>query len=140
MAFSSDTLCSPYIVSINGEKDIHVNLENEYNHLFKRYYHYTDINFATRGTEKLSKVPPIYLNNKYLGDECEIESDGYSIRCRIKDYKWYEVDEPKPVVYKVNELYEGCYGPVFTGITLYVSGESLYINMILLLLIILILL
>ena len=58
MAFSSDTLCSPYIVPINGEKNIHVNLESKYEKAFKEPYYYTDINFATRGTEKLSKVPP----------------------------------------------------------------------------------
>ena len=86
---------------------------------------YGVINFSTKGTEKLKSVPPIYLNNSYLGNDCSLENDKFSIRCIIRDEVWYNVDYPKPVMYRVNELYEGCYGPVYTGITLYVYGEKL---------------
>ena len=41
------------------------------------YYYYGIINFSTRGTKKLSEVPPIYLNNTYFSDDCEIEQDGF---------------------------------------------------------------
>ena len=37
----------------------------------------------------IDKSSSIYLNNLYLGDDCRIESDKYSIRCTIKD-KWYD--------------------------------------------------
>lgn len=138
--FESKTLCSPYIVGINGEKTINLPLDKYYEKGFKTPYYYGIINFSTRGTEKLNGVPPIYLNNTYLGDYCSVENDKYSIKCTIKDSVWYHVDAPKPVMYRVNELYEGCYGPVYTGITIYVSGESLYINLLILFFILLILL
>ena len=112
-------------------------MDKYYEEKYTILYYYGIINFSTRGTEKLKKVPPIYLNNLYLGSDCSIENDQYSIKCTIKD-TWYHVNAPKPVEYKVNELYEGCYGPIFTGITLYISGESLYINIFLLLLLMII--
>ena len=102
-------------------------------------YYYGIINFSTRSTGKLKDIPPIYLNDMYLGSDCIIEEDGFSIKCTIKDTIWYHVDAPKPVKYKVNELYGGCYGAVFTGITIYVSGEALYLNLFVLFLLILIL-
>ena len=64
------------------------------------YYYYGIINFSTRGTKKLSEIPPIYLNNTYLSDDCEIEQDGFSIKCKIKEKKWNN-----NCLYKVNELY-----------------------------------
>ena len=138
--FQSDNNCSPFIFGINGENDIRIPMDKEEEDISGDHeYFYGEINFSTRGTEKLTKVPPIYLNNSYLGDDCSIESDKYSIRCRIKDSKWYHVDAPKPVVYKVNELYEGCHGPVFTGITLYVSGNNIKFNLFLILSLLLIL-
>ncbi len=126
MMFESGNLCSPYILPINGENEISVKLDRGYS------YYYGIVNFATRGTSTLTKVPPIYLNNLYLGDDCEIESDGYSIKCTIGE-KWY--DKKSSNKYKVNELYEGCYGPIFTGIILTVSSEKISINLYLLLLI-----
>ena len=137
LAFSSETQCSPYIIPINGENNINVPMDKYYEEKYTILYYYGIINFSTRGTEKLKKVPPIYLNNLYLGSDCSIENDQYSIKCTIKD-TWYHVNAPKPVEYKVNELYEGCYGPIFTGITLYISGESLYVNIFLLLLLLMI--
>ena len=59
----------------------------------------------------MNEVPPIYLNNTYLSDDCEIEQDGYSIKCKIREEKWNN-----NCIYKVNELYDGCYGPIFTSI------------------------
>ena len=130
--FKSDKLCSPYIIPINGEKQISVKLDREYSKFFHDDYYYGIVNFATRGTSALKKVPPIYLDNEYLGDDCEIESDGYSIKCTIKE-KWY--DKKGSNKYKVYELYEGCYRPIFTGIILTVSSEKISINLYLLLLI-----
>ena len=127
--FYSKELCSPSIIVINGEERIHVPMNKEEYKNNKNHYYYGIVNFATKGTEKLKKVPPIYLDNIYFGEDCSIEKDGFSLKCIIKDTKWYDVDAPKPVEYKVNELYEGCYGPIFTGITITVSGESLYINL-----------
>ena len=75
------------------------------------YYYYGIINFSTRRTKKLSEVPPIYLNNTYFSDDCEIEQDGFSIKCKIKEEKWNN-----NCIYKVNELYDGCFGPIFTSI------------------------
>ena len=123
-------MCSPYIVGINGQKEIEVKMEYEEIDFWKGHqYYYGIINFSTRGTKKLNKVPPIYLNNTYLGGDCSIENDGYSIKCRIKDTIWYHVNLPKPPKYRVNELYEGCYGAIFTGITLNISGENLTFNL-----------
>ena len=89
------------------------------------YYYYGIINFSTRGTKKLNEVPPIYLNNTYLSDDCKVEQDGYSIKCKIKEEKW-----KNNCTYKVNELYEGCYGPIFTiFIRLpYVKHHDLFIS------------
>ena len=137
--FASKILCFPFIVAINGETEIHVPMDKRYHEPFEEVYYYGIINFATRGTQKIKSVPPIYLNNKYFGEDCGVEGDGYSIKCTIKDEKWYHMDAEKPVKYKVNELYQGCYGPIFTGITIYVSGEALYNNLFMLLFIILIL-
>ena len=128
--FQSDESCSPYIMAINGENVINIKMDNERkNEIDEIQYYYGVINFSTKGTEKLKSVPPIYLNNSYLGNDCWLENDKFSIRCVIQDFVWYHVDYPKPVMYRVNELYEGCYGPVYTGITLYVYGEKIKNNL-----------
>ena len=122
--FQSDESCSPNIMSINGENEIKIKMDKS-----DDFGDYGVINFSTKGTEKLKSVPPIYLNNSYLGDYCCLENDKFSIRCEIRNYVWYRDEYPKPVKYRVNELYEGCYGPVYTGITLYVYGEKLKNNL-----------
>lgn len=100
--FENEDLCSPFLLSINGEGEHIVQLNKEGaekgNGCFSigedgcekymtDYYYYGIINFSTRKTKKLTKVPPIYLNNSYLGDDCEIENDNYSIRCIIREEK-----------------------------------------------------
>ena len=131
--FETENECIPYVLGINGEKQIKLKLD----------HYYETINFSTRGTKSLDKVPPIYLNNTYLGGDCSIEKDGYSVKCIIKDTKWYKVKKKKKneelfVKYRVNELNGGCYGPIYTGIDIYVSGSinhiSLFISLILLIL------
>ena len=122
--FQSDESCSPYIMAINGENVINIKMDKS-----DDLGYYGVINFSTKGTEKLKSVPPIYLNNSYLGNYCCLENDKFSIRCKIRDYEWYHVDYPQTVMYRVNELYEGCYGPVYSGITLYVYGEKLTNNL-----------
>ena len=126
--FQSDESCSPYIMAINGEDVINIKMDKS-----DDLGYYGVINFSTKGTEKLKSVPPIYLNNSYLGDYCCLENDKFSIRCEIRNYVWYRNEYPKPVKYRVNELYEGCYGPVYSGITLYVYGEKIKHNLCLLL-------
>lgn len=131
LLFESENICSPYILGINGEKDIKIKMEG-----FGSKRHST-INFSTRGTKKLEKVPSIYLNNTYLGGDCSIEGDGYSIICTITYEKWYENKENNIiksnqesfVKYRLNELYEGCYGPVYTGINLFISGANIQISL-----------
>jgi len=128
--FENEDICSPFLLSINaeGQHIVHLNKEGPAKGsgcyslgedgcdvYMTDYYYYGIINFSTRKTKKLTKVPPIYLNNSYLGDDCQIENDSYSIRCIIREEKW-----DSNVTYKVNELYEGCYGPIFTSISLYI--------------------
>ena len=132
--FYSTIDCSPYIQSINGETEIIVKMTKEKVDKYNNHeYYYEEINFSTRGTKQLSKVPPIYLNNSYLGNDCSIENDKYTVRCRIKDDKWFNAESGELLMYRVNEVYEGCYGPVYTGITLYIYGEANRINLVLLL-------
>lgn len=143
--FESETECIPYVLGINNEKEIKLRLENEKKKKYGDHeYYYGIINFSTRGTKSINKVPPLYLNNSYLGDDCSIEGDGYSVKCIIKDVKWYKVEkkkrEEKFIKYRVNELYEGCYGPIYTGLNLYVDGNIIQINLFLSLVIITILL
>ena len=128
--FENEDLCSPFLLSINGEGEHTVKLNKEgiekgsgcyskgedgCEKYMTDYYYYGIINFSTRNTQKLTKVPSIYLNSTYLGDDCEIENDTYSIRCTIREEKW-----DSNVTYRVNELYEGCYGPIFTLINLHI--------------------
>ena len=137
--FENEESCNPYILAINGEIDNIVKLDKidkligeycqswSYYKCVKKgndYYYYGIINFSTRGTKKLNEVPPIYLNNTYLSDDCEIEQDGFSIKCKIREEKWNN-----NCSYKVNELYEGCFGPIFTSIIIhlpYVQHYKLY--------------
>ena len=142
LLFENEQTCSPYLLGINSEIENIVNLDKEdevrgqycigYNvdghckGLEDDYYYYGIINFSTRGTKKLNEVPPIYLNNTYLSDDCKVEQDGYSIKCKIKEEKW-----KNNCTYKVNELYEGCYGPIFTSIFIrfpYVKHHDLFIS------------
>jgi hypothetical protein len=98
--FENEESCNPYILAINGEIDNIVKLDkidkligeccqswSQDKCVKKRndYYYYGIINFSTRGTKKLNEVPPIYLNNTYLSDDCEIEQDGFSIKCKIRE-------------------------------------------------------
>ena len=47
--FESDNLCSPYILQINGEKEISVKLDREYDDRYTdSYYKYGIVNFATK--------------------------------------------------------------------------------------------
>ena len=143
LLFENEQTCSPHLLGINSEIENIVNLDKEdevrgqyciiYNNVdgycegFEDdYYYYGIINFSTRGTKKLNEVPPIYLNNTYLSDDCKVEQDGYSIKCKIKEERW-----KNNCTYKVNELYEGCYGPIFTSIFIrlpYVKHHDLFIS------------
>ena len=86
LLFESQNICYPYILAINNEKDIKIQFDNIDSNKLK----YGIINFSTKGTKSLDKAPSIYLNNSYLSDDCSIESDGYSVKCKIRYDKWYE--------------------------------------------------